>query len=117
MGNLSDARFTVSTSNSMLLSDLDFGNSNLPLTEEFLIKVTTRKKLMIVFVPDKREKSFAFINAMEVFLAPPDFVRDSPPHVTRQESKRSYNGVLDFRCALFIGSTSEGGMLCRRRIR
>ncbi|XP_057806728.1 probable receptor-like protein kinase At5g24010 [Salvia miltiorrhiza] len=63
---------------------------------EFLINVAAASKLRIVFAPDERERSFAFVNAIEAFLAPPDFVRDSPPHVTRRGSDGTYNGVLYF---------------------
>lgn len=61
--------------------------------EEFLIKAAAGK-FQIEFRPDSKQPSFAFVNAVEAFLAPPDFVQDSPPRVTREAGDGSYNGVL-----------------------
>ncbi|KAH6833674.1 hypothetical protein C2S53_005322 [Perilla frutescens var. hirtella] len=95
IGILSDARFDVSAAGFLLLRNFSVGNGgrySFPLVEEFLVKVGAGK-FKIEFKPDKNP-SFAFVNAIEAFLAPPDFVQDSPPSVTRDGSGGNYDGVL-----------------------
>ncbi|KAK6128703.1 hypothetical protein DH2020_037553 [Rehmannia glutinosa] len=97
LGNLSDARFSVSASGFPLLSNFTLVKYNLvgnfPLIQEFLINVPSGK-LRIEFVPFK-DHYFAFVNAIEVFLAPPDFIPDFAPHVTSEGNDEDYNGVLN----------------------
>lgn len=79
LGNLSNARFSVEASIFRVLSNFSIRNSsvsNFPLIEEFLLPIPIGK-LKIRFLPDDAEDSFAFVNAMEAFMAPPDSVRDS----------------------------------------
>ncbi|KAI3462722.1 hypothetical protein Pfo_019385 [Paulownia fortunei] len=95
LGNISDTRFSVLASGFSLLSNFTVENNslyNFPLVEEFLLKVPLGK-FRIDFVPHK-EHSLAFVNAIEVILAPPDFIPDSAPHVTREGSEEDYNGIL-----------------------
>ncbi|XP_062102618.1 probable receptor-like protein kinase At2g23200 [Humulus lupulus] len=67
--NLSTAVFDVSASGFLLLHNFTAENStNLPSIKEFFLTTQT-KKLRINFTP--KESSFAFVNAIEVFPAPP----------------------------------------------
>ncbi|KAK6152757.1 hypothetical protein DH2020_012396 [Rehmannia glutinosa] len=97
LGNLSYARFSVSASGFSRLSNFTAEKYNLvgnfPLIQEFLFNVASGK-LRIEFVPFK-DHYFAFVNAIEVFLAPPDFIPDFAPHVTSEGNDEDYNGVLD----------------------
>ncbi|PIN24676.1 Serine/threonine protein kinase [Handroanthus impetiginosus] len=96
LGNLSDAHFNILASGSAILSNFTVKNSNtsdfLPIQEFFLpVRVG---KLRIDFVPFD-EHSFAFANAIEVFLAPPNFIPDSSvPHVSGEGKTGEYNGLL-----------------------
>ncbi|XP_059456743.1 probable receptor-like protein kinase At5g24010 [Corylus avellana] len=68
--------------------------SNSPIIEEFLLTINPGK-FKVYFVP--RESSFAFINAIEVFLAPPDLISDEAPlmHVgPAGKRNHNYRGVL-----------------------
>ncbi|PIN24680.1 Serine/threonine protein kinase [Handroanthus impetiginosus] len=96
LGNLSDAHFNISAYKSPILSNFTVKNSSssdfIP-TQEFFLPVHVGK-LRIDFVPFD-ENSFAFANAIEVFLAPPDFIPDSfVPRVSGEGQKGEYNGLL-----------------------
>ncbi|KAA8547154.1 hypothetical protein F0562_003580 [Nyssa sinensis] len=93
--DLTTAIFNVSASGFSLLSNLSFPNSsNPPVIKEFLIPVNT-SKLEIHFTPNQ-ETSLAFVNALEVFLAPGNFsILDEAVHVTPAGgSNTSYRGLL-----------------------
>ncbi|KAL3640300.1 hypothetical protein CASFOL_015268 [Castilleja foliolosa] len=97
MGNLSNARFSVFASGFSLLSNFtlekfNLEDNNLPLIQEFFLK-NPSEKLRIDFVSYDR-LSFAFVNAIEVFIAPPDYIRDYPLHVTRGGYDKNYDDVL-----------------------
>ncbi|KAI3451973.1 hypothetical protein Pfo_008638 [Paulownia fortunei] len=97
LGNLSDARFSVEASGFRVLSNFSIPNSsgfNFPRVEEFLLTIPLGK-FKIKFVPNEKN-SFAFVNAMEVFPAPPDFIPDSAIDVTREGRDGNYNGLLIF---------------------
>ncbi|GFP78934.1 probable receptor-like protein kinase at2g23200 [Phtheirospermum japonicum] len=97
MGNLSNARFSVSASGFRLLSNSSVEShsldNNLPLIQEFLLYVHVRK-LRIDFVPYKDLQSFAFVNAIEVFIAPQELIPDNATHVTGEGNDEDYSGVL-----------------------
>ncbi|PIN22058.1 Serine/threonine protein kinase [Handroanthus impetiginosus] len=89
-GNLSKAHFNISAYESPILSNFIVKNSSI---QDFFLPVSVGK-LRIDFVPFD-EHSFAFANAIEVFLAPTDFIPDSfVPHVSGERQKGEYNGLL-----------------------
>ncbi|KAA8547156.1 hypothetical protein F0562_003578 [Nyssa sinensis] len=93
--DLTTAIFNVSASGFSLLSNLSFPNSsNPPVIKEFLIPVNT-SELEIHFTPNQ-ETSLAFVNALEVFLAPGNFgILDEAFHVTPAGgSNTNYRGLL-----------------------
>ncbi|KAL1540894.1 putative receptor-like protein kinase [Salvia divinorum] len=96
--------------------DLDQGGTyvsdGFPLVEEFLIKVAAGK-LKIEFKPDEKERSFAFVNAIEVFLAPPELIQNDAPRVTRRGSDGNFNGVLDFPLRVLHRINVGGGNVTR----
>ncbi|PIN24504.1 Serine/threonine protein kinase [Handroanthus impetiginosus] len=77
LGNLSNARFNILAYGSPILSNFTVKNSSssdfLPV-QEFFLPVSVGK-LIIDLVPFD-EHSFAFANAIEVFVAPLDFIPD-----------------------------------------
>ncbi|XP_050250604.1 probable receptor-like protein kinase At5g24010 isoform X2 [Quercus robur] len=89
--NLADALFDVSASDFYLLSNFALqNNSNSPVIKEFLLTING-SKFSIHFTPHKN--SFAFVSAIEVFLAPPNFTMDGFPHVTPIGENGTYYGV------------------------
>ncbi|GLU13497.1 hypothetical protein SLE2022_301300 [Rubroshorea leprosula] len=90
--DVSEAVFDVSTVRFSLLKNFTILRSsttdtNSPLIDEFLLNMT-QGKFSIYFTP--QGSSFAFINAIEVFLAPENFIPDkatTPPN-------NSYSGIL-----------------------
>jgi hypothetical protein len=70
--NLTSATFSVFTDNMVLLHDFSFiANPPNPVLKEYLV-VTQGDTLKIIFTPKK--DSIAFINAIEVVLAPPTLI-------------------------------------------
>ena len=66
--------------------------SNLPLIKEFLLTINI-SKFMVKFEPSQ-QSSFAFVNAIEVFIAPDSFIPDSALLVTPEGSNNSsYKGI------------------------
>ncbi|KAL0350545.1 UNVERIFIED_CONTAM: putative receptor-like protein kinase [Sesamum radiatum] len=92
LGNLSDARFNVEASGFRVLSNFSIhGSSSFPLILEEIMLTIPPGKFKIKFVPSEKN-SFAFVNAMEVFAAPSEFIPDSAVLATRGVD--SYNGLL-----------------------
>ncbi|KAL1809963.1 hypothetical protein ACET3Z_026953 [Daucus carota] len=91
--NLLDANFSVSASGYTLLSDFRVHKSDkLPVIEEFIFFIDSGT-FEIIFAPEK--SSFAFVNAIETFLAPENFIPGSAPHVTTSGSDEDdYNDLL-----------------------
>ncbi|GLT78845.1 hypothetical protein SLA2020_503660 [Shorea laevis] len=90
--DVSTAVFDVSTVRFSLLKNFTILRSsttdnNSPLIDEFLLNMT-QGKFSIYFTP--RGSSFAFINAIEVFLAPENFIPDKAP----TPPNNSYSGIL-----------------------
>ncbi|KAA8531637.1 hypothetical protein F0562_006646 [Nyssa sinensis] len=68
-------------------------SNNSPVIEEFLITIDVGK-FRINFTPSQIS-SFAFVNAIEVFLAPESFIDDVATHVSPPGSNSgTYNGLL-----------------------
>ncbi|KAL0377853.1 UNVERIFIED_CONTAM: putative receptor-like protein kinase [Sesamum radiatum] len=91
LGNLTDARFDVEASGFRVLSNFSIQSGfRFLLIEEILLTIPPGK-FKITFVPSEKN-SFAFVNAMEVFAAPPEFIPDSAVVATRGVD--NYNGLL-----------------------
>ncbi|PIN24507.1 Serine/threonine protein kinase [Handroanthus impetiginosus] len=93
LGNLSNARFNILAYGSPILSNFTVKNSSsdfLPV-QEFFLPVSVGK-LRIDFVPFD-EHSFAFANAIEVFVAPLAFIPDFSDIPVPGEVQ-AYNGQL-----------------------
>lgn len=97
VGNLSNVEFNVSVSGLPILSNFVVGSRNLthlPPIEEFLLSIPSNE-LRIDFVPS-RVGSIAFVNAIEVFLAPPELLPGSGISITQLTSvrpERNYNDL------------------------
>ena len=90
--NLADALFNVSANGFSLLSNFSVQNtSNPPVIKEFAIPIEVGE-FMIYFTPQK--SFFAFVNAIEAFIAPERFISDGVSHVTPVGLKGTYNGLL-----------------------
>ena len=90
--NLSDALFNVSASGFSLLVNFNIRNStSSPVIKEFLLNIT-EGEFKIHFIPSQKS-SLAFINAIEVFLAPEAFLHDSAPRITSAGDEGTYNGM------------------------
>ncbi|GLT78848.1 hypothetical protein SLA2020_503690 [Shorea laevis] len=90
--DVSTAVFYVSTDRFSKLKNFTIprsstNDSNSPLIDEFLLNIT-QGKFSIYFTP--QGSSFAFINALEVFLAPDNFIPDKAPTPTYKK----YSGIL-----------------------
>ncbi|KAK9285180.1 hypothetical protein L1049_024367 [Liquidambar formosana] len=91
--NLSTALFNVSTANFTLLSNFGVRNiSKSPFIKEFLLTINGTQ-FSINFTPSP-DTSLAFINAIEVFLAPESFIPTNVSHVTPSGSNSTYSGFL-----------------------
>lgn len=85
--NLSTAKFNVSVPNFWLLQNFDAKNTtNSPLIKEFFVKITTNT-FKIVFTP--LTSSFAFVNAIELFLLPLHLIADSVANFNYQTFTKS----------------------------
>ncbi|XVF17607.1 hypothetical protein REPUB_Repub10bG0137900 [Reevesia pubescens] len=91
--NLANSIFNVSASGFWLLSNFSVKNSiSLPVIKEFLVTVNVGR-FIINFIPSQGS-NLAFVNAIEVFLAPEDFIPDTAPRVTPAAGSRSsFNGL------------------------
>ncbi|GKU94813.1 hypothetical protein SLEP1_g8250 [Rubroshorea leprosula] len=90
--NVSTAVFDVSAARFSLLKNFTIlrsstNDSNSPLIDEFLVSIT-QGKFSIHFTP--LGSSFAFINAIEVFLAPENFIPDTAP----TSPSNNHGGIL-----------------------
>uniref|UniRef100_A0A1U8QAB5 Probable receptor-like protein kinase At5g24010 isoform X2 n=1 Tax=Nelumbo nucifera TaxID=4432 RepID=A0A1U8QAB5_NELNU len=83
--------FDVSVAGFSLLTKFRVNDSiTEPLIKEFLLSINSTK-FQIIFKP---EASFAFVNAIEVFLAPDDLIPDQGPvYVNSTGSSKDYNGL------------------------
>ncbi|GLT78851.1 hypothetical protein SLA2020_503710 [Shorea laevis] len=85
VSSLSTAQFSLLKNFTILSSSTN--DSNSPLINEFFLNIT-QGKFSIYFTP--QGSSFAFINAIEVFLAPEYFIPDNAP----TPPNNSYSGIL-----------------------
>ncbi|KAB5537847.1 hypothetical protein DKX38_015380 [Salix brachista] len=91
--HLADALFNVSASNFSLLSNFSVRNSSteFPVIKEFFLTIV-EGNFDIYFIPAD-ETRFAFVNAIEAFLLPPNFFIDSltaiPPLRTKDGALRT----------------------------
>ncbi|KAI6699309.1 hypothetical protein NL676_013633 [Syzygium grande] len=90
--NLSAAVFDVSVEGLTLLSNFRVPSSNnSPVVEEFLLSINSAK-FVLYFRP--QGSSFAYINALEVFLVPDGFIPGSAPSVdTSGINSSNYSGI------------------------
>ncbi|KAI9089090.1 hypothetical protein K1719_029369 [Acacia pycnantha] len=90
--NLSAARFNVSVPGFWLLQNFAALNvSKAPLVKEFFVSINA-DDFKITFRP--LESSFAFVNAIELFLLPDNFTPDDAPTVSLSGNSAYYTGLL-----------------------
>ncbi|OMP01893.1 hypothetical protein COLO4_11494 [Corchorus olitorius] len=90
---LPNATFNVSASGFWLLSNFSVKNStSLPVIKEFLVTLDVGR-FRINFMPSEGS-NLAFVNSIEVFLAPENFIPDGAARVTPAGSKNSFDGLL-----------------------
>ncbi|WRX10790.1 Malectin-like domain - like 2 [Theobroma cacao] len=87
--NLVDALFNVSASRKSLVSNFSVRNSSFPVIKDFWVPINSTS-FRIHFIP-AQQTSFAFVNAIEVFLIP-DLV-DDRTLVTTAGSPGNYLGL------------------------
>ncbi|XP_060176863.1 probable receptor-like protein kinase At5g24010 [Lycium barbarum] len=89
--NLFDAKFDVLASGFLILSNYSVPkNVTYPVIKEFLLPVNG-PNLEINFIPSQ-ESSLAFVNAIEAFGTPQDFIPESAIYVTPQgNSKKNWS--------------------------
>ncbi|KAG6774058.1 hypothetical protein POTOM_021407 [Populus tomentosa] len=90
--HLADALFNVSASNFSLLTDFRVPNSTteFPVIKEFFLTIAAGN-FKIYFEPAE-ETTYAFVNAIEAFLLPPNFFMDNstiPPLQTKDGALRT----------------------------
>ncbi|KAK4341362.1 hypothetical protein RND71_039863 [Anisodus tanguticus] len=107
--NLFDAKFNVSASGFLLLSNYSVPkNVTFPVIKEFLLPVNG-SNLNIYFIPSQ-ESSFAFVNAIEAFVTPQGFIPDSASHVTPQGISNNGKKGLSLSCLSVIHRINVGGL-------
>ncbi|KAB1200288.1 hypothetical protein CJ030_MR0G007673 [Morella rubra] len=90
--NLSVARFNVSASGFSLLTNYIIRNiSSSPTIEEFLV-TNPERRFKIYLVP--YQSSLAFVNALEVFLAPERFIPDKATTVSSKGNNSAGSGLI-----------------------
>ncbi|KAJ9170630.1 hypothetical protein P3X46_018724 [Hevea brasiliensis] len=90
--NLASGLFNVQALGFQLLSDFSVSLSNSPMIKEFLFTLD-RGKFVIDFRPSHKS-SFAFVNAIEVFLTPESFIPDDTTQITAAGRKGNFSGLL-----------------------
>ncbi|KAF9682409.1 hypothetical protein SADUNF_Sadunf05G0106000 [Salix dunnii] len=105
--SLSTALFDVLASGVSLVDNFSVPNnrSDSPLIKEFIISISIGK-FPIYFMP--RGSSFAFVNAIELFLAPENFIPSSAQLVSPAGSMGSYEDILS-KALLTIHRINVGG--------
>ncbi|OIT03123.1 PREDICTED: probable receptor-like protein kinase At2g23200 [Nicotiana attenuata] len=105
--DLFNAKFDIIASGFLLLSNFTVPrNVPSPVIKEFLLPVKN-SKLKISFKPQK--SSFAFVNAIEAFITPQDFIPESATHVTRQGNSNIRNKDLSLSALSVIHRINVGG--------
>ncbi|XP_051117830.1 probable receptor-like protein kinase At2g23200 [Andrographis paniculata] len=98
-----DYRFNVSVPGAPILSNFTVANRNFtssPPIEEFLFKIAPGN-FRVEFVP-YGEDSFAFVNAIEVFIAPPELIPDNDVEIPSANRKLEGRSYADLRNATFL---------------
>ncbi|WCJ31284.1 protein kinase family protein [Euphorbia peplus] len=90
--DLSAAIFHVKASGFTLLSDFNTGKNASNVIEEFLLPINPGK-FSIFFIPSNGS-SIAYVNAIEVFLAPERFIPDNTVKVTATGSRENQTELL-----------------------
>ncbi|KAK7346945.1 hypothetical protein VNO80_21469 [Phaseolus coccineus] len=120
-GNLSSARFNVSVPRFWLLENFDGTNdtnNNSALVKEFFMEIRT-PTFKITFRP--LESSFAFVNAIELFVLPLHLISDKvsffkPIGGTSSYSGGLYSRVLETKHRLNVGGQTTKDILLRNWI-
>lgn len=91
--DVSAAVFDVSAfAGFLLLRNFTVQNSSSStLTKEFILSIPIGK-FFLYFAP--QGSSFAFVNAIEIFLAPPDFIPDEATQISNTGNTDDYKGIL-----------------------
>lgn len=90
--NLSQAVFDVWASGYYLLHNFSVQNtSKFPVIKEFYLNIKV-EKFGINFAPSFKS-SFAFVNAMDLFLAPETFIPDSARQINSSATTSNYSGL------------------------
>ncbi|KAK4260691.1 hypothetical protein QN277_003774 [Acacia crassicarpa] len=108
--SLSSARFNVFSAGVLLLEN--FGaeiQTNSLFVKEFYLNINSKTNLQIDFFPV--ESKFAFVNAIELFRIPDNFIPDMASHVTSKgdtgDYKSIHSWVLSTRYRLDVGNSSS----------
>ncbi|XP_054810638.1 probable receptor-like protein kinase At2g23200 [Prosopis cineraria] len=91
---LSRARFNVSSAGFLLLDNFSAESlTNSPVVKEFYLKINSSRSFQIDFIPV--DSSFAFVNAIELFRLPDNFIPSKAlPHATSKGKSSDYKGIL-----------------------
>ncbi|KAJ6420744.1 hypothetical protein OIU84_028162 [Salix udensis] len=108
--HLADAVFNVSASNFSLLSNFSVRNNSteFPVIKEFFLTIS-EGNFDIYFIPAD-ETHFAFVNAIEAFLLPPDFFIDDPTAISPLRTK---DGALRTLYRINVGGSQVTDTLWR----
>ncbi|XP_052308615.1 probable receptor-like protein kinase At5g24010 isoform X1 [Populus trichocarpa] len=108
--HLADALFDVSASNFSLLTDFRVPNSTteFPVIKEFFLTIAAGK-FKIYFKPAE-ETSYAFVNAIEAFLLPPNFFLDN---ASATPPLRTEDGLLRTLYRINVGGPEVNDTLWR----
>ncbi|XP_060188888.1 probable receptor-like protein kinase At5g24010 [Lycium barbarum] len=106
--NLFDAKFDVLASDFSILSNYSVPkNVTYPVIKEFLLPVNG-PNLKIYFRPS-HESSFAFVNAIEAYVTPQDFIPESASYVTPQGNSNNAKKDLSLSALAVIQRINVGG--------
>nr|GME09703.1 probable receptor-like protein kinase At5g24010 [Ipomoea batatas] len=102
--NLRDANFSVSANGVLLFKDFGVGSTVL---REFIVMVD-KVKLQILFTPTL-DSGFGFVNAIEVFSAPDDFIIDPGIKLISPVSVKEFNQNLTLQTLETVHRVNVGG--------
>ncbi|KAI9113587.1 hypothetical protein K1719_015514 [Acacia pycnantha] len=107
---LSSARFNVSSAGFLLLENFSAENqTNSPFFKEFYLNINSKTNLQIDFFPV--ESKVAFVNAIELFRIPDNFIPNMASHVTSKGNTSDYKSihswVLSTRYRLDVGNSGS----------
>ncbi|KAK4260126.1 hypothetical protein QN277_003283 [Acacia crassicarpa] len=107
---LSSARFNVASAGFLLLENFSAENqTNSLFVKEFYLNINSKTSLQIDFFPVESE--FAFVNAIELFRIPDNFIPNMASHVTSKGNTSDYKSihswVLRTRYRLDVGNSGS----------